>query len=146
LANFRHELLKLDVELDLQAVVGHQLQTLLDERENRDLFIRVQSAVFIGVEYAHEVLDGTYPGQTVQVRLVLPKHHLQHLLCKIGSGHIVLSKRAPDGLALLGSILIGLGLSLDLGNDCRVEGVEGIERLRVQLDGRDGIAAVRSNL
>ncbi len=127
LANFSHECLKLDVELYLETVVGDEFESLLDEGEDGDLFVRVEHAIFVDVEDAHKVFDGADARQTVQVCLVLPKHHLQDLLRQIGTSHVVLGERTPNGLALLCGVLIGLCLSLDLSDDGWVEGVEGVE-------------------
>ena len=79
--DFLHEGFELDVELDLQAVVGDEFQSLLDEGEDADLLVGVQCAVFVLIEDAHEILYRADLGEVVEVRLVLLEDHFQHLFC-----------------------------------------------------------------
>jgi hypothetical protein len=116
LSYLSHEGFELDVELDLEAVVCHEFQSLLDEGKDADLFVGVEHAVLVAVEDAHEVLDGADPGETVEIGLVLAKHYFQHLFREVCACHVVLGQRTPDGLALLRAAVVGIGLAFDLGD------------------------------
>lgn len=110
------------------------------------MFVRAQLAILILIEDSHELLDRADLGELVEVGLELAEDYLQDLLGEVRSGHLVLGKSYPDCLALGGAVVVGLGLPLHLGDEGRVDGVQRVEALRVELDGRDGVAAGRSNI
>lgn len=67
--------------MDLEAVIRYEFQSLLDEGKDADLLIRVQCAVFILIEDAHEIFNRADLGEIMEVCLVLLEDHLQHLFC-----------------------------------------------------------------
>ena len=60
--------------------------------------------------------------------------------------HFVFGETLPDGLALVGTIGVRLGLPLHFVDDCGVDGVERVETFGIELDSRYRIAAGRSNI
>jgi len=134
LAYFPHEGLELYIELDLQAVIGDELEPLLNERENADLLVWVESPVFILIEDAHEILNRTDFSKVVKVCLVLLEDHVEYFLSEVGPSHIVFGEGDPYRRALPCAVLVRIGFSLNLGDDSGVQGIEGIEAFGVELN------------
>lgn len=55
-ADLVHQRLELHVKLQVEAVVGDQLETFLDEGKNADLLVGAQHPVLVLVEDPHELL------------------------------------------------------------------------------------------
>lgn len=131
-----HECLKLDVGLNLQTIVGHELQSFLDEREDLDLLIGAEATVFVLVEHAHELLDRADLGEGGEVLLELLEDHLDHILGHVGASDVILGDRCPYFHALRRAPDVGIRLALYFVYYRRVDGVQRVQRLRVELDCR----------
>ena len=126
----------------MKTVVGDQFESLLDKGKNADLLVGVEHFVTVNIKNTHELLYRTYLCEGVKLRLIVPEHYLQHFLSQVRSSHLVFAESSPNGKALGCTVLVALGLAFDLGDDCGVEGVEGVEGFGVEFDGRDCVAAV----
>lgn len=141
-----HQHLELYVKLNMQAIISNQLKSLLNERKQTNLLIRTKHPILVLIKNSHKLLNRTDPSKTIQLRLKLPKNHLQHLLSQVRSRHLILRQSCPNSLTFICTITITISLSLQFSHNCRVQWVERIQTLGVELYRRYGVATVWSNV
>lgn len=145
-SDFFHECFKLDVRLNLEAVGSYELDLFFDEGKNANLLIRVERPVLVLIEDSHKLSERSNPGKSVQVRLILLENIFQNLFTQMLPCNIVFGQGIPNQCTLASTPNIAISVTLDFGDNCRVDWVERIEAFGVELNRRHGVAAVWSNV